>query len=188
MNIEAKYSHEWIKIKYDNGDAMKFIYFWGNTAKGEEITKACFSQWYESAFTVDGVTYKTAEHWMMAKKALLFGDEEVFNKIIQSNKPGEAKALGREVRNYSEERWLKHRYAIVVEGNIHKFGKHPALRDFLLSTGSRILVEASPVDQIWGIGMAQDHKDIADPHAWHGPNLLGFALMETRDYLSTHIS
>ncbi|MGN6416091.1 MAG: NADAR domain-containing protein [Pseudobacter sp.] len=69
-----------------------------------------------------------------------------------------------------------------------QFGQHPALRDFLLSTGSRILVEASPVDQIWGIGMAQDHKEIADPHAWRGPNLLGFALMETRGYLSTHIS
>lgn len=187
MNIVAKYSHDWIKKKYDNGDDMKFIYFWGNTEKGEEVTKACLSQWYGSAFTVDGIMYRTAEHWMMGKKALLSGDEEIFQRIIACNKPGEAKALGREVRNYSEELWLQHRYAIVVEGNIHKFSQHPALRVFLLNTGSRILVEASPVDQIWGIGMAQDHKDIADPHAWRGPNLLGFALMEARDYLRRQI-
>lgn len=188
MNIDTKYSLDWIKNKYDQGDEMKFIYFWGNTEKGGEVTKACMSQWYGSPFTVNGVLYKTAEHWMMGKKALLFNDEEIFNKIIPSNKPGEVKALGREVRNYSEERWLAHRYAIVVEGNIHKFGQNPSLKEFLLNTGSRILVEASPVDQIWGIGMAQDHQDIADLHAWRGPNLLGFALMEARDYLRDQIS
>jgi len=52
---------------------------------------------------------------------------------------------------------------------------------FLKNTNDRILVEASPVDPIWGIGMAKDHPQINDPSAWKGHNLLGFALMEVRD-------
>lgn len=183
MLFTTRYDLAWLIAQTQSGAALKYIYFWGNTEKSGELTKACFSQWYNAPFTVDGIGYKTAEHWMMAKKALLFGDTEVFDQIIQSVKPAEAKALGRKVRNYSEATWLQHRYAIVVEGNIHKFGQHPALREFLLNSGDRVIVEASPVDAIWGIGMAQDHQHIADPEQWRGLNLLGFALMEARDFL-----
>lgn len=162
----------------------KFLFFWGHQpSKDGAITKTCFSQWWESTFIVDGIEYKTAEHWMMAKKALLFNDETIFKKIIEVKSPAEAKKLGREVQNYYDEIWLKNRYQIVKEGNFHKFSQHHDLKEFLLNTKERILVEASPVDAIWGIGMASDHQDVNNPKKWCGLNLLGFALMEVRDEL-----
>ena len=162
----------------------KFLFFWGHQpSKDGIITKTCFSQWWESAFVVEGIEYNSAEHWMMAKKALLFDDETIFKKIIEVKSPAEAKKLGREVQNYNDEIWLKKRYQIVKEGNFHKFSQHHDLKEFLLNTKDRILVEASPVDAIWGIGMASDHQDINNPKKWRGLNLLGFALMEVRDEL-----
>jgi len=127
--------------------------------------------------------YKTAEHWMMAKKAELFRDNEVLARIIKANSPAEAKKLGREVKNYNENLWLAARFEIVKEGNYHKFSQNPELKTFLLNTKNRVLVEASPVDAIWGIGMASDDKDVMNPKKWKGLNLLGFALMEVRDEL-----
>jgi ribA/ribD-fused uncharacterized protein len=166
-------------INLDN----KFLFFWGHQASKDGITKTCFSQWWESAFVVDGIEYKSAEHWMMAKKALLFGDTENFQKILQTASPAEVKKLGREVQNYNEETWAKNRYQIVKEGNFHKFGQNEKLLEFLLNTNERILVEASPVDPIWGIGLASDSNDAENPEKWRGLNLLGFALMEARDEL-----
>lgn len=162
----------------------KFLFFWGHQpSKDGTITKTCFSQWWESAFVVEGIEYNSAEHWMMAKKALLFNDETIFEKIIEVKSPAEAKKLGREVQNYNDEIWLQNRYQIVKEGNFHKFSQHYDLKEFLLNTKDRILAEASPVDAIWGIGMASDHQNINNPKKWRGLNLLGFALMEVRDVL-----
>jgi len=162
----------------------KYLFFWGHQPnKDGSISKTCFSQWWLSSFDVDGITYKTAEHWMMAKKALLFNDKEIFEKIIQTKSPAEAKKLGREVKNYVDTVWLENRFEIVKEGNLHKFGQNKDLKEFLLNTNERILVEASPVDPIWGIGMAADHKEVNNPEKWQGLNLLGFALMEVRDEL-----
>lgn len=162
----------------------KFLFFWGHQpSKDGIITKACFSQWWVSPFVVDGITYKTAEHWMMAKKAELFNDNEILEKIIQVNSPAEAKKLGREVRNYDDALWLANRYEIVKQGNFHKFHQNLDLKAFLVNTKESVLVEASPVDAIWGIGMAGDHKDVLNPEKWRGLNLLGFALMEVRDEL-----
>lgn len=162
----------------------KFLFFWGHQpAKDGTITKTCFSQWWESSFTVDGIEYKSAEHWMMAKKAELFGDKEIQEKIVACKSPAEAKKFGREVRNYDNETWLANRFQIVKEGNLHKFSQHEDLKQFLLNTNERIIVEASPVDAIWGIGMASDDKECNYPEKWKGLNLLGFALMEVRDQL-----
>lgn len=162
----------------------KFLFFWGHQPnKDGKITKTCFSQWWLSSFKVEKVTYKTAEHWMMAKKAELFQDEEVLEKILQADSPAEAKKLGRDVRNYDNKLWLENRYEIVKQGNYHKFSQNKDLKTFLLNTKDRVLVEASPVDSIWGIGMASDHKDALNPEKWQGLNLLGFALMEVRDEL-----
>ncbi|WP_202700515.1 NADAR family protein [Flavobacterium sp. UGB4466] len=162
----------------------KFLFFWGHQpTKDGSISKTCFSQWWLSAFTVDKVTYKTAEHWMMAKKAELFNDNEVLAKIIKANSPAEAKKLGRQVKNYDDTLWLANRFEIVTQGNYHKFSQNPDLKAFLLNTDERVIVEASPVDPIWGIGMAGDHKDVLNPEKWKGLNLLGFALMEVRDEL-----
>lgn len=178
------YSLSWLRQQHDTRIRLKYLFFWGNQPdKDGIITKSCFSQWWEGTFTIDGIIYKTAEHWMMAEKARLFEDEEIRERIILCEKPGEAKALGREVRNFDPTIWEAERFAIVRKGNYHKFSQDKALKTFLLHTKQRVIAEASPVDPIWGIGMALDNPDITDPHRWRGLNLLGFALMEVRDAL-----
>jgi ribA/ribD-fused uncharacterized protein len=117
---------------------------------------------------------------MMRAKALLFGDAETAERIVAAPHPGAAKALGREVRGFDEQRWAQRRFEIVVEANMAKFGQHPELREFLLATGDRVIVEASPRDRVWGIGLAADDERAQSPDQWLGLNLLGFALMETR--------
>ena len=147
------------------------------------FSEACFSQWYECKFTVDGVEYHTAEQYMMAQKAVLFGDKEVLQKIMSADNPAVYKSLGRQIRNFDEKIWNEHKFQIVVNGNMAKFSQNPELLDFLVKTGDRILVEASPYDRIWGIGKSKDDFDIENPFKWKGENLLGFALMEVRENL-----
>jgi ribA/ribD-fused uncharacterized protein len=164
----------------------KFLFFWGHQpSKDGSISKTCFSQWWLSSFSVDGVEYKTAEHWMMAKKAELFNDNKILEKILVCKSPAEAKKWGREVKNYVDEIWLENRFEVVRLGNFYKFSQNDDLKDFLINTKERVLVEASPVDPIWGIGMATDHKDVNNPEKWRGLNLLGFALMEVREELKS---
>lgn len=181
--MKSQYNINWLTAKYESSENLKFLYFWGNTKKTEQIDKSCFSQWYDSPFEVAGTTYKTAEHWMMAQKALLFNDKKAFDKIVSSQKPGEAKEFGRAILGFDEAKWSENKFEIVKTGNIYKFSQNAELADYLIKTGDRILVEASPVDTIWGIGLAQDNPDINNIYAWRGENLLGFALMEARDYL-----
>ena len=164
------------------GAAPKYLYFWSHTSRGE-LGKEVFSQWYPAPFELAGDTYATAEHYMMAEKARLFNDETTRQAILRAAHPDVAKRLGRQIRSFDEAAWNAERFAIVVRGNAAKFGQHPALRDYLRATGSRVLVEASPVDAIWGIGLAQDHPQAANPAIWRGLNLLGFALMEVRAQL-----
>lgn len=182
--MPTHYDINWLTERFENGEPVKFIYFWGHTKKSNEtVGKFCFSQWSECSFTVNRIVYKTAEHWMMAHKALLFGDKYNFDRIINCNKPGEAKDIGRQVLGYDEQTWNDNKFEIVKLGNIHKFNQNKAFCDYLLNTENRILVEASPVDTIWGIGLSQDSQDIDNIYAWRGLNLLGFALMEVRDFL-----
>jgi len=119
----------------------------------------------------------------MAQKALLFNDIAVFEKVLTAKSPGEAKALGRQVQNFDEVLWLEKRFEIVIAGCLHNFGQHQELKEFLLNTKDMVLVEASPVDRIWGIGLAADDDRAENPKHWNGLNLLGFALMEARDRL-----
>ena len=98
------YSLKWLLQKMEHGDKIDFLFFWGHTRKkNEEIGKFIFSQWYVSPFTVDAITYKTAEHWMMAGKAKLFGDGETLEQILLAATPKEAKALGRQVKSFVPE-------------------------------------------------------------------------------------
>lgn len=163
------------------GNAVKYVFFWGHTPpKDGSVDKNCFSQWYESDFDIDGVHFPTAEHYMMAEKARLFGDEPIRQKILACSHPHEAKKLGRAVKNYDDKKWHAQRFEIVVAGNMAKFSQHIALKEFLQGTGDRVLVEASPHDRIWGIGIGQSNPDAQNPAKWPGLNLLGFALMEVR--------
>ncbi|MEU3897642.1 NADAR family protein [Streptomyces sp. NPDC045251] len=166
------------------GARIKYLCFWGHRPRPDgRIGPSCLSQWWPSPFTVAGVEYATAEHWMMAGKARLFDDAEAERRVLAAEHPAEAKKAGRLVRGFDEAVWERERFSIVVEGSVHKFASDPALRGFLLNTGDRVLVEASPVDRVWGIGLAADDEAATDPERWRGPNLLGFALMAARERL-----
>ncbi|MDC8756026.1 NADAR family protein [Janthinobacterium fluminis] len=163
------------------GATPDYLCFWGHTpAKASLVDKSCMSQWYPAAFSVDGVRYPTAEHYMMARKAALFGDTAVEARIIAAQLPSEVKKLGRLVANFDSAKWEGAREAIVFDGNLAKFGQNPSLKKFLLSSANSVIVEASPVDPIWGVGMAANDAAIAAPGSWKGLNLLGFALMQVR--------
>lgn len=182
MTLHEPRTREELTLAIQQGWTPKWVFFWGHTpAKDGAISKSCFSQWWEGhPFSLDGVGYRTAEHYMMACKARLFGDQASLARILAARTPGEAKKLGRSVEGFDEEVWLQRGWDIVVAGNVAKFGQHPALRTFLFETGKKVLVETSPADRIWGIGMAAGDPNAEDPGAWQGLNLLGFALMEAR--------
>jgi ribA/ribD-fused uncharacterized protein len=163
----------------------EFLFFWGHTAKDQRIGKHVLSQWWPAMFSVDGRTYASAEQYMMAQKAELFGDQETLAAILSSPDPSQAKSLGRRVRGFDEERWIAHRFDTAVHGNVAKFSQNPELEGWLVATGDAVLVEASPVDRIWGIGLAAEDTRARDPRSWPGLNLLGFALMKTRQSLGS---
>ena len=166
------------------GTGVRCLYFWGHRPRADgRIGTSCLSQWWPSPFTADGIEYRTAEHWMMAHKARLFGDAEAERLALEVSGPAPAKKAGRLVRGFDEAVWERERLGIVVEGGVRKFASDAGLRGFLLGTGEQVLVEAGPVDRVWGIGLAADDDRACDPTRWQGPNLLGFALMRARDQL-----
>lgn len=180
MNIPPKDRSELISL-VQTGAPLDYVFFWGHRKPEDgSVTKSCFSQWYEAAFRINDELFRTAEHYMMVRKARLFSDEATAKRILAAATPSEAKSLGRKVQGFSDEVWLAHREEIVFTGNLEKFSQHSSLGQFLLATGDSILVEASPTDSIWGIGLAQDTALARDPSSWPGLNLLGFALMKVR--------
>ncbi len=181
--MDTAYNLSDLQFYVNSGNTVKYIFFWGHKEPGPKVTKACFSQWYDASFEHNGITYLTAEHFMMAEKARLFNDTKSLQRILKSTNPGEAKKFGREVVNFDDKIWKAKREKVVVEANVLKFSQNPALKTFLLQTGDRVLVEVSPVDRIWGIGMARDDENIYNPNLWRGENLLGFALMKAREIL-----
>ena len=184
MTLDEVRDRESLIRATQHGVRPRYLYFWGHQPlPGGEIGKPCLSQWWPAPFMVDEATYATAEHFMMAEKARLFGDEPARVRIIQAAHPRTAKQLGRTVRGFDERRWNEARFGIVVRGNRAKFEQNPQLREFLVSTRNRVLVEASPVDRVWGIGLAADDPRAESPEQWRGLNLLGFALMEVRQQL-----
>lgn len=179
-----KYQLPTLIQQFEKGKQLDFLFFWGHRpSRDGSINQSCLSQWWQQGFQHEGIYYRTAEHWMMAEKARLFEDQTSVPLILQASTPLVAKKLGRKVKGFDLETWQAHCYKIVKEGNYHKFSQHAALKAFLVSTGEKVLVEASPYDQIWGIGLAKEAPQALDPREWLGPNLLGFALMEVRDEL-----
>lgn len=175
---------EQLCLRVASGESFEYLLFWGHRpSKDGSVGKSCFSQWFPAPFLVAGVRYLTAEHWMMAGKARLFGDEATLAKILSLEHPGAAKSLGRQVQGFDQAKWMTVARRIVTEGNIAKFGQNESLRSYLLGTGDRVLVEASPNDRIWGIGLAADDPLAQHPATWQGGNLLGFALMDAREAL-----
>jgi ribA/ribD-fused uncharacterized protein len=166
------------------GHTPTYRFFWGHQpASHGRLTDACFSQWWACNFELRGHGYTSAEQWMMASKARLFGDAKALAAILRSTSPSEAKALGRKVQGFDEGRWAAARFDLVTEGNVAKFGQDATLDAYLAGTGDDILVEASPTDPIWGIGLAAADPRALDPREWLGLNQLGFALMRARAIL-----
>lgn len=180
------YSLPTLLAETEAGKTFDYLCFWSHRPFPiDTITASCLSQWWACSFNAEGHTWTSAEHWMMAGKARLFGDNDKLAQIMEAPGPLEAKNLGSEVAGFDEAVWEAQCFDLVCEGNYHKFSQNPALKAFLLNTGSQILVEASPVDRIWGIGLAQEHKDACIPSRWQGENKLGFALMKVRDRLAS---
>ena len=152
----------------------KYIFFWNGI----------YSQWYPSRFTIDGVEYNCCEQYMMAKKALLFSDNESYKMIMYADNPKDQKSLGRRVKGFNTDKWNLHCKQIVYEANMAKFTQNLDLKRQLLETGDKILVEASPYDTIWGIGMHENDNGIEDPKNWKGTNWLGEAINKVKKQIT----
>lgn len=148
-----------------------FIFFW----------KGRFSQWQRCKFVVDDITYCCAEQYMMAEKARLFKDNETLEKIMNATHPADHKKLGREVKNFDLGKWNAVAKDIVYKGNFAKFMQNEDLKVALLATTGTTLVEASPYDRIWGIGMDNNNPDVNDRTKWRGTNWLGEVLTKVRN-------
>ena len=159
-------------------DRDEFVFFFH-----ENEENGILSNWYPCHFFMDGREYVHTEQYMMAMKALLFKDEEIFAEIMKEKDPYKCKNLGKKVRNFDGKIWDENKERIMYEGNLAKYLENGELKEFLLSTGDKILAEASPYDSIWGIGMRVKDKDICDMNKWKGENLLGKALMKVREAL-----
>jgi hypothetical protein len=150
---------------------------------GQKREYGCFSNWYPSRFTVHQIEFTSGEQYMMYQKAVLFGDDEIAERIMSTSDVRLIKQLGREVRGYNETIWSGLRQLLVFQGLLAKFGQNDDLKKILLSTGDAILAECSPYDRIWGIGRDLDDKRSLDVNQWRGQNLLGFTLMQVRSVL-----
>jgi len=165
----------------ESGQEVDYLFFWGHRPQPDgKVGAGCLSQWWPARFAIDGRDFATAEHYMMWRKATLFGDDEIAARILRVAGPDGAKKLGRQVRGFDQTEWERRRAEIVVRGSEAKFGQNRDLGRFLLSTGDLVLVEASPRDRIWGIGLAAGDERARQPSRWRGRNLLGFALMRAR--------
>jgi hypothetical protein len=151
----------------------KFTFFWRN--------RSPFSNWYPSKFTWNEITFSCGEQYMMYRKAMLFNDTEVAQLILETTDPSVQKSLGRQVRNFNREEWDRENIDIMVDGLYQKFIQNEIPKSALLATGDTIIVEASPVDDIWGIGLAEEDPRAHDMATWKGENRLGIVLMKVRE-------
>ena len=182
--VEQKYSLKSLRKEYNAGKKYNYLLFWGHRpSQNGLITKSCLSQWWKCRFEVNGESFNCMEQFMMAAKARLFGDEETRREIMEASEQKTIKSLGRKVKNFDEKIWNEHKFTIVFYGNLMKFSQNEKIKAFLLSTGKKVLAEASPYDKIWGIQMSADEYGADNPMKWRGENLLGFALMQVRDEL-----
>ena len=153
----------------------EFYFFWHHQ----------FGQWTKRDIRdPDGITYNCCEQYMMHKKALLFNDVAMAKKILEESEPSMQQKLGREVSGYKPEIWDKHKFGIVWYGNYLKFTQHADLAQRLISTGKKIIAEASPYDLVWGVGYAAEDDAILNPENWRGQNILGQVLMSVRSAIS----
>lgn len=143
-----------------------------------------FSNWHPCRFSYHDVAFTCVEQFMMFAKAKLFNDEQSASKILATRDPMTQNVIGRQVAGFDLATWEARRESIVFVGCREKFSQNPGLRSMLLATAPTELVEASPFDRIWGIGLGERDARITDKRQWRGSNLLGITLMRVRDALS----
>ena len=153
----------------------KFTFFY--------TSESPFSNFYPCLFEIDGIKFNCSEQCMMYGKAKLFNDDEIAEKILGESSPRKIKAYGRKVKDFDDKTWTENRVAIVHRALKAKFGQNPDLLETLFKTGNTLLVEASPSDKIWGIGLSQDNPLALNKSTWKGLNLLGQILTDVRDEL-----
>ena len=149
----------------------EFYLFWGGFC----------SQWVPSKFVIDGIEYNDCEQYMMSRKALLFKDVKTNQKIMMLTDPRMQKAAGREVKNFKADKWNAICRDVVYQANYAKFTQNPDLLKELISTGDKQIVEASPEDKIWGIGLHASDPRASDRRFWLGSNWLGEAITKVRE-------
>jgi ribA/ribD-fused uncharacterized protein len=135
-------------------------------------------------FTVNGVVYSSAEQFLMAGKARIFDDPETLAMILSTDIQPEIKQLGRAVKHFSESQWEDVRYSVAFAGNFAKFTQDKNYFSYLIGTGDSLIVEASPYDRIWGVGLSSGDKRVLSPRTRRGRNLLGCVLMDVRDEIN----
>ena len=153
----------------------KFTFFWGGT----------FSQWAPSKFIIDGVEFNTCEQYMMYKKALMFHDYDAAKKVMETSNPKEQKAIGRKVKNFNDNVWVKYCRDIVYDANVAKFTQNPGMLTELMATNGTTMVEASPYDKRWGIGLGAENPFAQDRSTWDGLNWLGEAIQQVREDINS---
>lgn len=174
-NIDFRYSHN--KLKEIDFETNEYEFFWSNNSP--------FSQWHKAKFELNDIEYTSAEQFMMAKKAELFEDNEIKEQILSTNNVRKQKELGRKVKRFDEEIWNINKIKIVYIANNLKFSQNHELKSNLLETKGKYIVEASPVDAIWGIGIAPDDPRRFNRNNWRGQNLLGKVLTQLREDILT---
>lgn len=163
------------------GPEDKYVFFYGGT-KG--TPNSYLSNWYPVDFVVNSITYNCVEQFMMACKANIFGDQKALEQIMTTDKPAVQKQVGKTVIGFTNEIWDQYKERVVFQGCLAKFDQNPDLKEKLLSTQGKTLVEASPYDRIWGIGLSETDPLRFNEAKW-GQNLLGKALMKVRDVIRT---
>jgi len=149
----------------------KFTFFWSGP----------FSNWHPSPFKINGVVYNCSEQLMMAEKARMFGDDVALNRIMNAVDPSDQKRYGRCVNNFNKEQWDAAARDIVFKGCYAKFTQNQDLKQALLATAGTTLVEASPQDCIWGIGLHKSDPKAKNRDTWRGTNWLGETLTKVRE-------
>lgn len=134
--MQLPLNREELRQRWSDGEWFEFYLFYGHKPPDSGVDASCLSQWFERVFVIEGIQYKTAEHWMMAEKARLFNDMKMLEQILISSEPRDAKSFGRKVRGFDGEYWDQHKFEIVVSGNRAKFSQHTDLKQFLLSTAN----------------------------------------------------
>jgi ribA/ribD-fused uncharacterized protein len=155
----------------------KYVFFYGGY----------LSNWADTPFmdTDTWIHYNTSEQYMMHQKALLFRDNHTAQMIMNTKSPREQKALGRLVKNFNKSIWEEYARQIVYEGCYYKFTQNKSAYDYLIGTAGTYLVEASPTDTVWGVGLTGPKGEIEDPKNWQGTNWLGQVLTQLRDDILT---